>query len=238
MRADQERREQRLARYDELRAERPGLFANPPGAAFEIVFDRASQLAAAETAAEQLRAEGRPAEYGDMGVVYEDRFAILVRDTVRFRDGKIGPYIRLLGADSGTGAAILPMLNDGQILLVRHFRHGLRGWQWEIPRGFSEGGADGATTAARELAEEIGVATAKIEPLGRLAAEGAFDEIYLARLAADTLPVMLPAEAVTEGIDERRLCTSAELAAMIAAGEITDQYLLAAWAFATAKGHI
>jgi ADP-ribose pyrophosphatase len=235
---DHERRTRRLDRYDALRAERPAEFVNPPGAAFEIVFDRAEQLAAGRSASEKLHAAGTPGEYGDMGVVYEDPYVMLVRDTVRFRDGHVGPYIRQFGTDPGTGAAVLPVLPDGRVVLIRHFRHGLRGWQWEIPRGFSEQGADGATTAARELAEEIGVDGVRIEFLGRIAADGSFDEIHLARLETASLPATLTADAATEGIDERRLCTPAELTAMIAAGEITDEYTLCAWAFATAKGYI
>jgi len=171
-----------------------------------------------------------------MGVVYEDQYILLVRDTVRFRDGQVGAYIREFDTDPGAGAAVLPLLPDGRLLLIRHFRHGLRDWQWEIPRGFSEAGADGATTAARELAEEIGVDGVRVEPLGRIAADGARTEIFLARLAAGSLPAALSWEACSEGIDERRLCTPAELAGLIAAGEITDEFLLAAWAFATAKG--
>ncbi|WP_281419867.1 hypothetical protein [Paractinoplanes toevensis] len=39
-----------------------------------------------------------------------------------------------------------------------------------------------------------------------------------------------------EGVDEFRLMTADELRALIAAGEITDGALLAAYALATAKG--
>jgi len=39
-----------------------------------------------------------------------------------------------------------------------------------------------------------------------------------------------------EGIDGTRLVTPAELTAMLANGEITDSFLLAAYAFATARG--
>jgi ADP-ribose pyrophosphatase len=229
------RRGQRLDRYDELRAERPGSFVNPPGAAFEIIFDRRVQLAVADEMARRLREEGRPEEFGDIGVVYEDAFVIAVRDAVRFRDGSVRPYIRLLGATVGTGAAVMPMLTDGRILLAWHFRHASRGWQWEIPRGFAEPGDDGATTATRELREEVGVAVDRVELLGRITAEGNNDEIYLARLNAADLPEAMTDDATGEGLDEIKLVTPAELARMIADGEITDEYLLAAYAFAVAK---
>jgi len=223
----------RLDRYDQLRAERPALFANPPGAAYEIIFDRAAQLACGETWAAWSRERGRPAEYGDMGVIYEDKYFIAVRDTVRFRDGRVGPYFRLLGAVDGAGVGILPMLADGRLLLVRQFRHELRGWCWEIPRGFADPGDGGGTaTAARELTEETGATATRIELLGRLDES----EIYLARLDDAGLPARPPGEATVEGIDGTRLVTPAELTAMLANGEITDSFLLAAYAFATARG--
>jgi ADP-ribose pyrophosphatase len=230
------RRAQRLARYDELRAERPARFANPDGAAYEIVFDPEVQADVADRSAARLRELGRPEEYGDMGVIYEDAYLIALRDTVRFRDGYTGPYIRWMSQAGGAGAVILPVFSDGRILLTRQFRHNIRDWQWATPRGFAEPGDEGPVTAIRELREEIGVTVDKVELLGRVADDDAI-EIWLARLDADSF-AGLPESADTEGIDEFRLVTVEELGAAIAAGEISDGPLLAAYAFATAKGLI
>ncbi|MFG1776968.1 NUDIX hydrolase [Micromonospora sp. NPDC049048] len=211
---------------------------NPAGAAYEIMFDPDVQTLVADNSAAMLRERGKPEEHGDIGVVYEDAFVIALRDAVRFRNGRFGPYIRVLPAHPGTGAAVLPVLADGRLVLVRHFRHELRTWQWEIPRGFAEPGSDGATTAARELEEEVGLQSDKVELLGSLTGDGGRDEVYLARLDARALPETGPAGATEEGIDEFRLVTPMELARMIAAGEVSDCYLLAAFAFATAQGHL
>lgn len=216
--------------------ERPQLFLNPPNAAYEILFDRQAQDQVADESAARLRTAGKPEEYGDIGVIYEDSFVIALRDAVRFRDGHLGPYVRLIGAEAGSGAAVLPLTSDGRVLIVRHFRHGLRSWQWEIPRGFADPGADGAATAARELEEEVGVTVDKVELLGKLSGDDGTDEIYLAQLNADALPEKAPAGAVEEGIDERCLVTWDELSDMVADGKIGDQYLLAAFAFMTARG--
>jgi ADP-ribose pyrophosphatase len=231
-----ERRAARLARYDELRAQRPHLFDNPSGAAYEIVFDAETQQQVADESADRLVAAGKPEEYGDIGVIYEDFFVIAIRDAVRFLDGRVGPYIRVIGAEAGTGAAVLPVLPDGRMLLIHHFRHGLRTWQWEIPRGFPGEDADGAMTAVRELEEEAGAAARKVEVLGVLSNDDGADEIYLARLDADALPDDLTAAAFAEGIDSQRLVTRGELVSMIVSGELTDGYALAAFAFATARG--
>lgn len=231
-----QRRAQRLARYDELRAERPHLFVNPPDAAYEIVFDETGQSQVADESAAKLRAVGKPEEYGDIGVIYEDSFVIGVRDAVRFRDGGLGPFIRIMGSVVGTGAAVLPVLPDGRIVLIRHFRHDSRSWHWEIPRGFAEPGADGATTAGRELTEELGVPVGKVELLGRFANDAEFDEIFLARLDVPELPAEGTRDAFLEGIDDVRLVTREQLEAMMVAGEMTDSYTLAAYGFAVARG--
>ncbi|MBU2664230.1 NUDIX hydrolase [Actinoplanes bogorensis] len=221
------RRERRLDRYDELRAERPRLFVNPADAAYEILFDRAAQLACARDAA----GAARESEFADMGVVYEDRFFIALRDTVRFRDGAVRPYFRLIGAVDSPGAAVLPMLSDGRLVLVRRFRHEARDWRWEVPRGFPEPGETGPVTAARELGEELGVNDPHLERLGVYGE----DEIYLARFDADRLPERLTDGAVEEGVDEVRVVTADELAGLIVEGRITDEFLLAAYAMLQAR---
>ncbi|HEU4424804.1 MAG TPA: NUDIX hydrolase [Pilimelia sp.] len=236
-----DRRSVRLARYEQLRAERPHLFVNPPAAAYEILFDRADQDAVADEAAGRLRAAGIPEEYGDIGIVYEDQYFLLVRDAVRFRTGRRGGYVRFVGTDPGANVAVVPLVSDGRMVLVRHFRHGTRQWHWEIPRGFSEPGAAAVSTARRELAEEVGLRVDTVRLLGRVCTDGDLDEIYLAELepaAVAGLASSPPAtgDAVEEGIDEIRLVSLVECARMIAEGEIVDMYLLAAYAFLAVRG--
>ncbi|MEV6635724.1 NUDIX hydrolase [Actinoplanes sp. NPDC051470] len=232
--ATRARRAQRLARYNKLRAERPALFANPEGAAYELVFDPEVQEDVANRSAAKLRELGRPEEYGDMGVIYEDAFFIAMRDTVRFRNGYTGPYIRWVAQTTSEGAVVLPIFSDGRILLTRQFRHHIRDWQWETPRGFAEPGDKGAETAIRELREEIGITAQKTEFLGRLTDDNPC-ELWLARLDVDSYGA-LPDGATIEGIDEFRLVTADELRDLIASGKVSDGGLLAAYAIATARG--
>ncbi len=234
----QSRRAVRLAAYDALRAQRPQLFENPPGAAFEIVTDPALQERVADESAAKLAGRGLPEQNGDIGVVYADQYVLLVRDAVRFADGSLGTYIRQMSPHEGTGAAALPLLPDGRILLVKHFRHATRRWHWEIPRGFAEPGADGATTAAREVEEEVGVPADEVVFLGALdsdtGAEVGGDEIYLAYLSA--VPEQRPPGAAEEGIDEFAMVTPDEFTQMIRDGVLGDAFTLAAYAQAVAKG--
>ncbi|MEV4415042.1 NUDIX hydrolase [Catellatospora sp. NPDC049609] len=234
----QSRRAARLAAYDRLREQRPQLFENPPGAAFEIVVDPVLQQQVADDSAAKLGRAGLPEENGDIGVVYADRYLLLVRDAVRFRDGGLGVYIRQMSPHEGTGAAVLPLLPDGRILLVSHFRHATRRWHWEIPRGFAEPGADGATTAAREVEEEVGAPAGEVVFLGALdtdtGAEVGGDEIYLAYLSQ--VPAERPAGATEEGIDQFVTVTPDEFTQMIRDGVLGDAFTLAAYAFALARG--
>jgi len=145
---------QERERYDTIRRKWPERFVNPPGAAYEILFE--SSLVRAAEAEDEARmvARGLPTAWAKTGVVYEDPYIILVRDAVRRPDGSLGSYCRTLPASGAAGAAVLPML-DGKIVLLCHFRHATRTQHLEIPRGFGEPGVSAADQARAELREEI-----------------------------------------------------------------------------------
>jgi ADP-ribose pyrophosphatase len=235
-----ERRRARLAAYDELRAKRPELFANPPGAAFEILFDRAEQDEVTRETAESALAFGLAEDLGDIGVVYRDPFLRLVRDAVRFSSGRKGTYIRAVGERTTGGAAALPVLGDGRIVLLRHFRHADRGWHWEIPRGFGEDGEDGARTALREAREELDCEVGEAVHLGAYVSDSGIsasvDELYLVRLDTDSFREEPEDSAREEGISERRALDPEAFHAMLMSGAVTDGYTLSAYGLATARG--
>ena len=60
-----------------------------------------------------------------------------------------------------TGATIIPILPDGQIVLIRRRDTG----EWGLPGGIVNWGEDLPTTAKRELAEETGLELVKIHRL-------------------------------------------------------------------------
>jgi ADP-ribose pyrophosphatase len=225
----------RLAEYELLRRTRPELFANPAGAAYEIVFDPELQDRAARESADRLRAVGRPGHYADLGVVYEDDFMLLVRDAIWFRSGRLGTYTRLLVAgDKVTGGSAVLARYADRIVLVRCFRHASRNWHWEIPRGFGAAGESREQTARRELEEEIGVRVLDIEPLGPLRMEfgmvGDPPQLFWAEVSE---PSFLEQE---EGLDDVLLATSADLDRLMTQGLLDDAYTLAAIAYARVRG--
>lgn len=89
-------------------------------------------------------------------VVFENRYARVCNDDVVFPNGDRGTYLRVtMPTDRSVG--VLPVTRDGKILLIRTFRHGARGWGYEIPKGESLAGEDSETAARRELSEETGI---------------------------------------------------------------------------------
>ena len=61
--------------------------------------------------------------------------------------------------------AILPLLPDDRLCLIRNFRPAVGQTLIELPAGTLEPGEDPLSTAHRELAEETGYQAARIEPL-------------------------------------------------------------------------
>ena len=69
-----------------------------------------------------------------------------------------------------TGAsAIVPLTDDGEVLMVRQYRHATGGWLLEIPAGTLEGGTeDPEECARRELVEETGFRAGRLVSLGSI----------------------------------------------------------------------
>jgi len=80
-------------------------------------------------------------------------------------------------------AAVVPLHDNGEVTLIRQYRHAAGGFIWEIPAGKLDG-EDPVVCALRELAEEAGLAAARLTRLGCiLTTPGFTDErihLYLA----------------------------------------------------------
>jgi len=59
--------------------------------------------------------------------------------------------------------SVLPIDDDGKILLVRQYRHPIGRYAYEIPAGFIEDGETPQECAARETAEEIGFKPGRLD---------------------------------------------------------------------------
>jgi ADP-ribose diphosphatase len=232
---DDDQRAGRLRAYSELRKNRPDLFLNPPGSAYTIELDAAAQQMVTAGQRRRMHDSGLPAEYGDVGVVYQDEYLSIVRDAVRFRDGRLGSYIRVLpAARFGAGGSVVLPLVDSEVMLVRHFRHATRTWRWEAPRGLPEPDEEPADTAARELMEELALAPVELVYLGPI-----YPDTGLSPAAMHVFAAQVADEATAdrlEGIDDICLLASAELDLWIAEGRLSDAPSLAAITIARSRG--
>lgn len=89
----------------------------------------------------------------DSAVVYDGHFLKVCRDAVKLPDGTptVREYIKHPGA-----VVILPVFDDGRILLERQFRYPLHQVFIEFPAGKIDPNEDPLECAKRELKEETG----------------------------------------------------------------------------------
>lgn len=84
------------------------------------------------------------------------------------------------------GAAVLPVLADGRIVLLRQYRPVTGRWLWEVPAGRLAPDEDPRDCARRELQEETGLLAGCLHPLGEmLPSPGFCDERIHLFLASD-----------------------------------------------------
>lgn len=77
------------------------------------------------------------------------------------------------------GAAVLPLLDDGRVVLIRQFRPAAGRMIYEIPAGRLEPGEPAEACAARELIEEAGYEAATLAPLGGFWSTVGFCDEYI-----------------------------------------------------------
>jgi ADP-ribose pyrophosphatase len=133
-------------------------------------------------------------------------------------------------------AAIVPLTDAGEIVLLQQFRHAADGLLWEIPAGTLAPGERPLDCAHRELEEETGLRAAEMIELGFiLPAPGYTDErihLFLA-LGLEAAQQNLDADEV---IAEVRAVPVAEVLRTIAAAELVDAKSVVAICRARARG--
>ena len=225
-----------LSKYFELLKTHPELFDNPSGPnRLEIITDPLRIHAEQAKLRQELKEKGQPSTWIDVGVLVDDPWILVVRDLVKFPDGRVGGYLRTINRKSlegGFNVIIFPM-QSGKALLLNHFRHELRDWTWEFPRGFGEPGLSAEENAIKEVVEEIGIHPVSLTRIGseREGANGG-TVYFFAELPPDEKIVT----DTTEGISHYSLVSLAELEAWISDGTLKDMFSVKAYALAMIKG--
>jgi ADP-ribose pyrophosphatase len=214
--------------YDDLRKTKPSLFAND-NAAIKIVTDKQVTTDWQQKRVAELTEKGLPLDWADIGVIFDGPYFIIVRDLVEFPGGQIWSYSRLINrADvfGGQGVVVLPKFEE-KLLLLHNFRHATRSWHYEIPRGFGEPGTTSEYQAHIEIKEETGGEIGELIDLGdyfnNTGIEGNRVKLYLAELLSIGEPN------TAEGIESYKWVTVGQLEEMIATGDITDGFTIAAY---------
>ncbi len=107
--------------------------------------------------------------------IYKGKVVTLNIDTVALPNGVTVDLeiVRHPGA-----AAVVPLKDDGTVVLIRQFRHAAGGFIYEIPAGKLHPGEDPLACASRELEEEIGWKASSFELLASIfTAPGFTDEV-------------------------------------------------------------
>ena len=97
--------------------------------------------------------------------IFRGKLLDVWRDVVRLSSGRetTREYIKHPGA-----VAIIPILPDGKILLIRQFRYALGEVEIEIPAGKIDKGESKEETVIRELVEETAYRAGKIKQIGEI----------------------------------------------------------------------
>ena len=120
---------------------------------------------------------------------------------------------------------VVPIDDDGRVVLIRQYRAAVDRELWEVPAGSLDRGESAEAAARRECEEEIGRVPQRVERLGAFfPTPGYCDEemIFFKATALDPPPADSPHKPDEDEDITARPVTIAEARAMVARGEIVD----------------
>lgn len=158
----------------------------------------------------------------------------IIERTVEFTpNGKVELYHAV---DQQDYIAMVAMLPDGRMPIVRQYRPALESFTWELPAGLVDDDEEPLTSCRRELLEETGFAARAVHPLGTYAPctarlSNRMHSFYVETASAPER------EAIETGL-ELMLVTPTQLARLIADGEFILQLHIGALLLAGMNGYL
>jgi ADP-ribose pyrophosphatase len=220
-----------LSRYRKLAGIHPEWFVNDRGCPTRILHNAAEIASCREAVRAERIAAGWQTEDLRVGLLAEDEYlGYLVRDAVKFSDGRYGLYNRIIASG---GIVVLPILGQS-IALIHIFRHSARRWFLEAPQGHLPAGANALDEAQRELLEEMGASATQITPLGVLYTSTGLTSEHLKMFAAKITAIGEPQR--SEGIDSIKVIANSEIDQRVIDGTICDGPTISLIAHARARG--
>lgn len=120
---------------------------------------------------------------------------------------------------------IIPITAEGDVVLVRQYRHAIGRWLWELPAGSLDPGEQAEQAAVRECHEEINLIPNKVERLGAFFPTPGYCDEEMIVFKATGLRVPRGDEQAHADEDEDiepKAFALDDLRRMIAIGEIVD----------------
>jgi len=155
-------------------------------------------------------------------IAYEGRvFSVEVSD-IRFPDGRVHRQEIVRHQPS---VVLIPLQDDGRVILVRQYRSPLARETWELPAGSLDPGESAEAAAARECEEEIALVPRKMERVrGLFPAPGFCDEELIFFRISDLQPPPPGSPHKPDEDEDIRVQAFpiAEARAMVSRGEIVD----------------
>jgi len=147
----------------------------------------------------------QPEETVKSEIVFPGHMITVRRDTVRLPNGKttqreIVEHARTI--------AVVPVLDDGRIVMIRQYRKSIERVLLELPAGGIDGNESPENAAHREMAEETGYSAGHLELLTEFFTSPGFTNEYMYLYRATQLQGGQPTEAtdqievVTVALDE------------------------------------
>ncbi|MBX9575292.1 MAG: NUDIX hydrolase [Caulobacteraceae bacterium] len=168
----------------------------------------------------------RPPPWIDHGArpVFENPWMRLTQHQATAPTGAPADYVVMRPLALAVG--VLPLHGDGTVTLVGQHRFALMAWSWEMPEGGAHPDEDPQAAAARELAEEAGLAARSWRKvLGLDLSNSVTDERAVAFLAWDLDPVPTAPDP-TEAFRVARV-PYLDLIDAIGAGQVRDAFTVA-----------
>ena len=154
--------------------------------------------------------------------VYEGRVFSVDVDRVRFPNGRTHEVAIVRHPPS---VVLIPLEDDGRVVLVRQFRASVGRELWELPAGSLHAGETAEEAAERECEEEIGRVPSRIERLAGLFPAPGFcdEELVFFRVSVLRPPAPDSTRRPDEDEDIHAEAFAVEEArAMVARGDIID----------------
>lgn len=158
--------------------------------------------------------------------VFEGRVFSVVVESITTRKGKMDvEIVRHPGS-----VVLIPITADGEIILVRQYRHAIRRAAWELPAGTLKPNEEPKKAAVRECHEEIGLVPSTIEMLGTFFPTPGYCDEEMNFYKATGLREPRDGETAEQDEDEdieEQAFTIEQIRSMIRTGEIIDMKTLA-----------